>query len=132
MLRRLKSLGYSVDRSYALGFLSVLVSIAIWFTQGGTGDVEAAAAGERFGIFVGLWAPTFMAIGDGMGLLQAWLTVVMGSSSCQINVFGSESVRGFARPRSTSDELVDERRDRHRRRRNQVHLADLRDRQMGH
>ena len=70
MLRKLKSLGYSANLSYALGFLSVIASIAIWFTQGGTGDAEAAAAGERFGIFVGLWAPTFMAIGNGIDNLK--------------------------------------------------------------
>lgn len=66
MLRKLKSLGYSANLSYALGFLSVIMSIIVWFTQGGTDSGEAGAAGERFGIFVGLWAPTFMAIGNGI------------------------------------------------------------------
>jgi len=66
MLRKLKSLGFSANLSYALGFLSVIASIVIWFTQGGTDGGEAQAAGERFGIFVGLWAPTFMAIGNGI------------------------------------------------------------------
>ncbi|MBM3799412.1 MAG: hypothetical protein FJW18_04990 [Actinobacteria bacterium] len=66
MLRKLKSLGYSANLSYALGFLSVIASIVIWFTQGGTGSAEEQAAAERFGIFVGLWAPTFMAIGNGI------------------------------------------------------------------
>lgn len=69
MLRKLKSLGYSANLSYALGFLSVIGSIVIWFTQGGT-DPETQAAGERFGIFVGLWAPTFMAIGNGIDNLS--------------------------------------------------------------
>ena len=41
MLRKLKSLGFSANLSYALGFLSVIGSIVIWFTQGGT-DVEEA------------------------------------------------------------------------------------------
>ncbi len=66
MLRKLKSWGYSANLSYALGFLSVIASIVIWFTQGGTDNGEAQASGERFGIFVGLWAPTFMAIGNGI------------------------------------------------------------------
>jgi hypothetical protein len=66
MLRKLKSLGFSANISYALGFLSVIASIVIWFTQGGTDAGETQAAGERFGIFVGLWAPTFMAIGNGI------------------------------------------------------------------
>jgi hypothetical protein len=44
-----------------LGFLSVLGSIAIWFMKKGP-DPESLAHGERFGIFVGLWAPTFFAL----------------------------------------------------------------------
>jgi len=70
MLRKLKSLGFSANISYALGFLSVIASIVIWFTQGGTDAGETQAAGERFGIFVGLWAPTFMAIGNGIDNLS--------------------------------------------------------------
>jgi hypothetical protein len=66
MLRKLKSLGYSANLSYALGFLSVIASIVIWFTQGGKDGGEVAASGERFGIFIGLWAPTFMSIGNGI------------------------------------------------------------------
>jgi hypothetical protein len=66
MLRRLKALGFSANISYALGFLSVIGSIVIWFTQGGRGSGDKRAAGERFGIFVGLWAPTFMALGNGI------------------------------------------------------------------
>jgi hypothetical protein len=70
MLRKLKSLGYSANLSYALGFLSVSASIVIWFTQGGTDGGEAGASGERFGIFIGLWAPTFMSIGNGIDNLS--------------------------------------------------------------
>ncbi|MBJ7369751.1 MAG: hypothetical protein JHC65_14975, partial [Ilumatobacteraceae bacterium] len=51
-------------------FLSVIASIVIWFTQGGTESGLEGAAGERFGIFVGLWAPTFMAIGNGIDNLK--------------------------------------------------------------
>jgi hypothetical protein len=42
----------------------------IWFTQGGTEAGDAGAAGERFGIFIGLWAPTFMSIGNGIDNLK--------------------------------------------------------------
>ena len=66
MLSKLKSFGFSANLSYALGFLSVIASIVVWVTQGGTDAGELGAAGERFGIFVGLWAPTFMAIGNGI------------------------------------------------------------------
>ena len=70
MLRKLKTFGFSANISYALGFLSVIASIVVWFTQGGTDAGELGASGERFGIFVGLWAPTFMAIGNGIDNLS--------------------------------------------------------------
>ena len=44
-----------------LGFLSIVGSIAIWFLTGGEA-AESKAHAERFGIFVGLWAPTFFAL----------------------------------------------------------------------
>ncbi len=43
---------------FILGFVSIIGSIAIWFLTGGT-EAETKAHAERFGIFVGLWAPTF-------------------------------------------------------------------------
>ncbi len=42
------------------GFVSIAASIAIWFLF----KEPDAAHGERFGIFVGLWAPTFFALSD--------------------------------------------------------------------
>jgi hypothetical protein len=48
---------------FVLGFLSIAGSIAIWYLTGGK-SLEAQAHGERFGIFVGLWAPTFMILSN--------------------------------------------------------------------
>ena len=48
---------------FFLGFASILGSIAIWFLTGGN-SVENIAHGERFGIFVGLWAPTFLILSN--------------------------------------------------------------------
>lgn len=48
---------------FVLGFVSILGSIAIWFLTGGEA-AESKAHAERFGIFVGLWAPTFFAISN--------------------------------------------------------------------
>jgi hypothetical protein len=46
-----------------LGFASIVGSIAIWFLAGGSAaDTQAHA--ERFGIFVGLWAPTFFILSN--------------------------------------------------------------------
>ncbi len=48
---------------FFFGFASIVGSIAIWYLTGGrTG--EAQAHGERFGIFVGLWAPTFFILSN--------------------------------------------------------------------
>jgi hypothetical protein len=46
---------------FFLGFASIIGSIAIWFLTGGEA-AESKAHAERFGIFVGLWAPTFFAL----------------------------------------------------------------------
>ncbi len=48
---------------FYLGFVSILGSIAIWFYTGGT-TPESLAHAERFGIFVGLWAPTFLILSN--------------------------------------------------------------------
>jgi hypothetical protein len=44
--------------AFVCGFLSVGASIAIWYLA----KEPDLAHGERFGIFVGLWAPTFFAL----------------------------------------------------------------------
>jgi len=50
---------------FILGFVSILGSIGIWYfyAQGPT-DPESLAHAERFGIFVGLWAPTFFILSN--------------------------------------------------------------------
>ena len=59
MISIIRRLNISSDLLYFLGFASVAASIGIWNSKKGK-DVAHA---ERFGIFVGLWAPTFFAIG---------------------------------------------------------------------
>ena len=48
---------------FILGFASIVSSIAIWFLTGGQ-DADTQAHAERFGIFVGLWAPTFFILSN--------------------------------------------------------------------
>lgn len=45
---------------FVLGFASIIASIAIWYVA----KEPDLAHGERFGIFVGLWAPTFFILSD--------------------------------------------------------------------
>jgi len=66
MVQLMKKFGVSQDLMYALGLASVGASIAVWNAKKGTDDAHA----ERFGIFVGLWAPTFFAIGNGLARNQ--------------------------------------------------------------
>ena len=47
---------------FVAGFLSIAASIAIWFLSGNMSGDPAHA--ERFGIFVGLWAPTFFVLSE--------------------------------------------------------------------
>ncbi len=61
-----KNLASLSKACFALGFASILGSIAIWFFTGGTDPVTMAHA-ERFGIFVGLWAPTFFILSNRFG-----------------------------------------------------------------
>ena len=48
------------DLCFAMGFISIAASILTW-AKAKEGD---NAHGERFGIFVGLWAPTFFILSD--------------------------------------------------------------------
>ena len=58
---------------FVCGFLSIAASIAIWMSMGGglgfpttidSLELAKRAYAERFGIFVGLWAPTFFILSN--------------------------------------------------------------------
>jgi hypothetical protein len=48
---------------FQAGMLSIMLSIWIWWFLNGN-DVEQKAHAERFGIFVGLWAPTLLILSN--------------------------------------------------------------------
>jgi hypothetical protein len=48
------------DVSLALGFASIIVSVATWFFR----SKQDPAHGERFGIFIGLWVPSFFMLSN--------------------------------------------------------------------
>jgi hypothetical protein len=62
MIDSLRKAGLSADIAYAGAAASVGLSIAIWLLS--KGDDKGHA--ERFGIFVGLWAPTLVGIGNAL------------------------------------------------------------------
>jgi hypothetical protein len=50
---------------FQAGILSILLSIGVWWFFRGTGDdADQKAHAERFGIFVGLWAPTLLILSN--------------------------------------------------------------------
>lgn len=59
MIDLVEDAGLTPPVAYAASFASIGASILIWLLRRG-GD---RANAERFGIFVGLWAPTFMILG---------------------------------------------------------------------
>ena len=61
-------LGINSDVLQALGFASIVASIATWRAAKESGD---AAHAERFGIFIGLWAPTFFALAGEVAVHEA-------------------------------------------------------------
>jgi hypothetical protein len=63
--------------TFVLGFLSVFASIATWAVAGGR-DEKERAHGERFGIFVGLWAPTFFALSQRLTNIKPDVEKVVG------------------------------------------------------
>ena len=62
LFRTLYRLGVPSDIAYGAGVLSILGAIAAWAMRSG----KNVASAERLGIFIGLWAPTFMIIGSGL------------------------------------------------------------------
>ena len=55
------------DACFVLGFVSIAASIAVWAKA----KHEDRGHGERFGIFVGLWAPTFFILSDRLSRKKA-------------------------------------------------------------
>ena len=68
LIKKLHQTGVSSDILQILGFASILVSIATWRKAKASGDVAHA---ERFGIFIGLWAPTFFVLADQLVNIEA-------------------------------------------------------------
>jgi aspartate/methionine/tyrosine aminotransferase len=61
-MRVVKNLGITSGMAYTAGVASIFLSLAMWFFRRG-GKRETA---ERVAIFVGLWPPTFMALGKAL------------------------------------------------------------------
>jgi hypothetical protein len=63
MIKLLRGLGITSDVAYLASILSIGASIAAWTASSRMEDAPGEKA-DRWGIYVGLWAPTFMALGN--------------------------------------------------------------------
>jgi len=52
------------DLCFVLGFVSIAAALVLWAVSGGQWAPEEIAHAERFGIFIGLWAPTFFILSN--------------------------------------------------------------------
>lgn len=67
MVKTLRTIGSGSEFAYIAGLASIGASIAAWATSRNAEQAGRDKA-ERWGIFVGLWAPTFMQIGNALKL----------------------------------------------------------------
>lgn len=67
----LRKMGISSNMMYTAGFASICVSVATWTTSK---NLESAGLdrADRWGIFVGEWAPTFFALGAALRMEEQW------------------------------------------------------------
>jgi 2-keto-3-deoxy-6-phosphogluconate aldolase len=59
MIKMMKTMGISSNMAYYASMASIFLSIGSWFMR----KDEDQGNAERFGIFVGLWAPTLAILG---------------------------------------------------------------------
>ncbi|SEG84610.1 hypothetical protein SAMN04489712_11734 [Thermomonospora echinospora] len=71
MIKLLRKMGLSSNMMYAAGVASIGISFTSWLTS-----LKVEHAGldraDRWGIFVGEWAPTFFALGAALRLEEQW------------------------------------------------------------
>ena len=60
-IKALSDAGFRSNWAYLGGFASIGLSLATWLVSRATGDDKPQA--DRWGIFIGHWAPTFFALG---------------------------------------------------------------------
>jgi hypothetical protein len=63
VIKLLRNLGITSDVAYLAAMASIGASIAAWAASRRLEDAPGEKA-DRWGIYVGLWAPTFMALGN--------------------------------------------------------------------
>ncbi|QBI54122.1 hypothetical protein [Streptomonospora litoralis] len=65
MLKKLRDMGMTSDMAYMAGFCSIGMTVMAWLASK---KAEDKARADRWGLFVGEWAPTFFALGTALWL----------------------------------------------------------------
>ncbi|WP_440065831.1 hypothetical protein [Streptosporangium sp. OZ121] len=67
MINMLHKMGVKSSMMYVAGLASIGASVAVWFTSNSKEKAGVDRA-DRWGIFIGEWAPTFFAMGVALRL----------------------------------------------------------------
>lgn len=71
MIKLMRRAGISSDMLYMAGIGSIAASIVSWALSM-TAEQAGMGRADRWGIFVGEWAPTFFALGVAMRIEEEW------------------------------------------------------------
>ncbi|WP_409468414.1 hypothetical protein [Streptomyces sp. HC307] len=63
VIKRMHDMGIRSEHAYAAGIASIGLAVATWVTSLKAEPVGGLARADRWGIFVGEWAPTFFGLG---------------------------------------------------------------------
>lgn len=67
MIKKLHEIGVSSTAAYIASFVSIGAAVTAWASSMRL-EKEGKARADRWGIFVGLWAPTLMGLGNALRL----------------------------------------------------------------
>ncbi|KIH99620.1 hypothetical protein LP52_06620 [Streptomonospora alba] len=70
MIEKLSHAGVTSDMAYAAGFLSIGLSVVAWSASKAKENADTDRA-DRWGMFIGEWAPTFFALGVALRLEES-------------------------------------------------------------
>ncbi|MEU7828490.1 hypothetical protein [Nonomuraea sp. NPDC049129] len=94
MIKMLHKMGIRSSYMYAAGVASIGASIASWMMSRNLEKASLARA-DRWGIFVGQWAPTFLALGVALRIEETHMEI---DEEAKVEMFDRSS--GGVRPRT--------------------------------
>lgn len=70
VIKKLHEMGFRSEHAYLAGFLSIGLTVASWYTSLKAEPHQSIDRADRWGIFVGEWAPTFFGLGLAMSQFE--------------------------------------------------------------